>query len=289
MATYTLSQALGNRLLRQRTGVETMFALSCDGTDGVSYTTAVEPPGVNDIMANSITGTLTTTGTWTRRAAVKRPNSNTSLEVPTTASASIRNTSASNLFSAMDGTMGMWIYLTSLPTTDWFMISVGTGSTLPATPTTPTIAWSVTLQANTGKLIVDHKSGTVNQITSTATVPTGQWVYISFAAKWDRLFIGIDGVVESFHVPTKNIASGASSGHFFLIGGPNCPAGTYVDDIYCSMIPWSYDQDFTPPAYEWETEAVLSTRILVTSDIQTINYSDYVNAGRGGGLASRLL
>jgi hypothetical protein len=107
-------------------------------------------------------------------------------------------------------------------------------------------------------------------------------VYISFAAKWDRLFIGIDGVVESFHVPTKNIASGASSGHFFLIGGPNCPAGTYVDDIYCSMIPWSYDQDFTPPAYEWETEAVLSTRILVTSDIQTINYSDYVNAGRGG-------
>ena len=240
MATYNIMDYVGNdttRGIRGReygdptgaSGVYTdcIFLIDCEGANDYTYVNNTAPPGTKDV-AITATNNISLTGTWQLKTAAFNLGTS-SLLLPQTNS--YVRTSISKSINVASGTIGLWVYFTSLPSAEFSLIGLNTATTGIDVSGTNKAVLSVT---STGTLKFTHQLNSVTNGTvpeSTGTISTATWTYISCTWKGDRVWFGIAGTVEEIsmdHIPyTAN-----ANLYGYIASTTNVAATTYIDDFY---------------------------------------------------------
>ena len=275
MPVYTLGNLLGGfqgaqmRLVTNASYTNVGLALDCQGANGYSYVTATAPPGPND-MANTSTATIALDGTW----ALTNTRSNlgtTSLIIPSTGTTAYLAASATHTGYLRSGAFSTWIYLDSLPASTveilWYTNSTGR----PTNTSVYARSFGVT---STGQVQFYNKNNTNTSTRATvATIGAGAWYFISCTWFMEKVYLGINGTVESFSLPLDSTTSGSVTGMVHGIRGGTGYAGIYLDDPvgYKRHVP-RLSANFTVPSVEWGSLVYAGNQMTLGSSV--VNPSD---------------
>lgn len=240
MATYNIMDYIGNDLARGirgrdygdpsgASGIYTncIFLIDCEGANNYTYVNNTAPPGTKDVAITD-TNFIALTGTWQLKTAQFNLGTS-SLLLPQTNS--YIRTSIGKSSNVAAGTIGAWIYLTSNPSAEFSIFGLNTATGGIDGVGTNKAVLSIT---SAGKLKFSHQLNSVTNTvtpTSTASVPTGAWSYISCTWKGDRVWFGIGGTIEELsmdHIPF--VANATLYG--YVASTTNVAASTYVDDFF---------------------------------------------------------
>lgn len=240
MATYDFMDYIGNSTIygvRGRdyadpsvgsgNGTDISFLMDCEGANNYTYVNNTTPPGTKDIAITD-TSNIAVTGTWQLKTAAFNLGTS-SLLLPQTNS--YIRTSIAKTNNVVHGTIGLWVYLTNLPSAEFSLIGHSTASGGIDSSSTNRAVLSIT---SAGKLKFARQ---INSVTdsltpeSTGTISTATWTYISCTWKGDRIWFGIGGTVEEkalSHIPF--VAN--TTLYSYIASTTNVAAATYIDDFF---------------------------------------------------------
>lgn len=274
MTVYTLNDFVGGRYglpygrPATATNTNVVFTIDCEGADGYTYVNNTNPPGPNDVSITT-TGNIVLTGTW--QLTNTRSNlGTTSLIVPGTGSYMGISTSAST--NLKSGSMSTFIYLDSLPGSTIYFMHWTSDSGYPTL--TPTYGWSFGLDS-TGHLVGWTRTNTiVDTITSTATLSTGQWYFITFSWYFGKAWLSVNGVVEEGLLRGIDSTQGTTTSLYAKLAGSSSFSGMYLDDPrICNRLDPYFTSNFSVPTQALETFVPESSRTTITAKVLAPDYT----------------